>query len=59
MMDARGIPTSECPECGGNLIRIDAIFDEEYEVAWYQLDASCSQCGCLLTAPTPLDLPTR
>ena len=58
-MDARGIPTSECPDCGGNILRIDAIFDQDYEVAFYMLDAECAQCGTLVTAPTPLDLPTR
>lgn len=55
-MDARGIPTRECPECGGNILRIDAIFDEDYDLSFYMLDAECAQCGCLITAPTPLDV---
>lgn len=42
--------------CGGNIIKLDAIFDEEGEVSFYMLNAECSQCGTLLTAITPLDI---
>jgi hypothetical protein len=60
MSDYRGIPTPVCP-CGSNLIRLTATFDDEtYEISGYFLDdASCAECGSLVTAPTPLDvLPT-
>lgn len=55
MLNLRGIPTTSCLSCGGNLIKIDAIFDEDGELSFYMLDAECSQCGTLLTAPTPED----
>ena len=57
MSDYRGIPTPVCP-CGSNLIRLTATFDDEtYEISGYFLDdASCAECGSLVTAPTPLDV---
>ena len=57
MGDFRGIPTPMCPACGSNLIQITASFNyETYEIDMYLLDnAQCAECGCLLTAPTPLD----
>ena len=52
----RGIPTAACPLCGSVMLNITAQFDPEtYEISLYFLDAKCSDCGCLLTAPTPLD----
>lgn len=59
MIDMTGIPTPICPMCDSNLLRITATFDEEtYEIATYLLhSAECAECGCLLTAPTPLDHP--
>ena len=56
MLDARGIPTRECPSCASTLFTIQASFDENYEVALYLLDAECAMCHTKLTAPTPLDL---
>lgn len=57
-LNARGIPTTECPECASSLFTIQAAFDPEtYEVVYYLLNAECAMCGTLLTAPTPLDLP--
>ena len=57
MLDARGIPSPECPSCGSWLIKISVNFDEEYEIASYLLDGECAMCGTLMTVPTPLDLP--
>ena len=57
MIDARGIPTRVCPECGEDTFTIHAVFDDAYEITFYHLDAECAFCGCLVTAPTPLDLP--
>ena len=59
MGDIRGVPTPLCPYCNSDLITITAIFDPEtYEISMYFLDnASCAECGALLTAPTPEDLP--
>ena len=56
MLDARGIPTRECPNCASTLFTIQANFDENYEICAYLLDAECSMCQTKLTAPTPLDL---
>ena len=56
-IDARGIPTAECPNCASRLMKIVAAFDDDYEVAYYFLDAECWNCGTRLTAPTPIDLP--
>ena len=56
MLDARGIPTRECPTCASTLFTIQAVFDEAYEVAQYFLDAECAMCHTRLTAPTPLDI---
>jgi hypothetical protein len=53
--DYRGIPTARCP-CGGDLLKVIAIFDDEYEISMYMLDAECYYCGAQVTAPTPLDL---
>lgn len=52
-IDARGPQTALCPTCGGNIIKIDAIFDEEGVVSFYMQDAECAQCGTLLTPPMP------
>ena len=55
-MDARGIPTATCPECGSQYIKAIVQFDpKDYEIGLYFLDGECSICGTLLTLPTPLD----
>lgn len=57
MMDARGIPSAVCPNCGSNMFVIVATFDpESYELDTYLLDGSCLNCGTLLTIPTPEDI---
>jgi len=57
MGDIRGIPTPICPYCESTLINITASFNpENYEIEMYLLDnASCADCGALLTAP-PLSI---
>jgi hypothetical protein len=59
MIDVRGIPTPTCPCCGSNLLRLTVQFDPvDYEIGMYFLDdAECGKCGCLITAPTPMDHP--
>ncbi|MEY3378235.1 MAG: hypothetical protein RLZZ328_1395 [Bacteroidota bacterium] len=58
MINARGVPTAQCPICGSKLFKIVAQFDpEDYEIGMYFLDSECAQCGALLTIPTPLDHP--
>ena len=54
-LDARGIPTNECPNCANRLFTVQVSFDDDYNVGSYFLDAECAMCGTLLTAPTPLD----
>lgn len=58
MIDARGIPTCTCPNCGETLFRALISFDPEtYTIGMYHLDIQCNECGALATAPTPLDIP--
>jgi hypothetical protein len=56
MLDARGIPTRECPNCASTLFTVQVMFDENYEIGMYLLNAECAMCHTLITAPTPLDL---
>ena len=56
-LDARGIPTNECPTCANRLFTVQVSFDDDYLVAQYFTDAECAMCGTLVTAPTPLDHP--
>ena len=55
-LDARGFPTHACPNCGCLVLTIKAMF-EDYDIALWFTDAECSDCGTLLTAPTPVDDP--
>jgi uncharacterized Zn finger protein len=58
MIDARGIPTCECPSCGNTLFRALVSFDPKtYMVDMYHLDMQCNDCGAFCTAPTPIDHP--
>lgn len=54
-LDARGIPTKECPSCASELFTIQAWFADDYTIGGYLLNAECAMCGTLVTAPTPLD----
>ena len=55
-LDARGIPTAECPSCGSPWLNIPATFDgETYEISAWGTEATCFGCGALLTACTPAD----
>lgn len=57
MIDVRGVPTCECPNCGSNLFKVFVSFDPEtYTIGMYGLDMTCSECNSLCTAPTPLDI---
>jgi len=59
-VDLRGIPSSCCPLCGSTVIKVKVIFDPiDYEVGMYFLDGECSECGALMTVPTPLDHPNN
>jgi len=54
VLDARGVPTHACPNCGHLIFRIKAIFENGDISLWFT-DAECDDCGALLTAPTPVD----
>lgn len=57
-MDARGLPTPQCPSCYGVLFKVIVQFDPtDYEIGLYLLDAECAKCGTLVTVPTPIDHP--
>ncbi len=55
-LDARGIPTHECPQCGSNMFRVVVIF-EDYQVAMYETTGQCVLCDSLVTVPTEIDRP--
>ena len=46
-------PIHACP-CGSQVFNIMAAF-EDYELAWYHLDATCVNCGNLVIVPCPVD----
>jgi hypothetical protein len=56
MVDQRGIPTHACLNCGCNIFVVHASF-EEYDIAGWYLDGTCSCCGSPLTVPCPVDSP--
>lgn len=56
-LNARGLPTPECPSCGSWLLKVKLHLDEEYNIAGYLLDGECAMCGTLLTVATPIDHP--
>jgi len=56
-INTRGIPSNECLACGSTLFTVQVQFDEDYNVASYLLNAECSICGSLVTAPTAIDHP--
>lgn len=59
-MDARGIPTTKCPNCSADLFKVVVQFDPiDYEIGMYFLDAECVNCKTLVTVPTPLDHPSK
>ena len=42
--------------CGCNVLLVRAVFSEYDIAAWYT-DAACAECGTLVTAPCPPDMP--
>lgn len=54
VLDARGLPTHACPECGCMLFNIRAMF-ENSDIAMWFTDGTCCDCGTQLTVPTPVD----
>ena len=55
-LDARGIPTAGCPNCGEQWLKVPMIFDDEtYDIAAWGLEGECFSCGTLVTVCTPVD----
>jgi hypothetical protein len=46
-------PLHVCP-CGSQVFNVMASF-EDFELVWYFLDATCVNCGNLVTIPCPVD----
>mgnify|MGYP006274460521 FL=1 len=53
-LDARGVPTHACPNCGCKIFRVQAVF-EDFEIAMWFTDGVCVECGTKVTVPTPVD----
>lgn len=56
LIDASGVPTHECLNCGYNVFLVPAAF-EDYDIAWWGLDATCFFCGSPATVVCPVDNP--
>lgn len=48
-------PTHVCI-CGSQFWNVQVLF-KDYEIAFYNLDMECVNCGARATAPTPVDKP--
>ena len=46
-------PIHVCP-CGSQVFNVMASC-EDYELSWYFLDATCTNCGNLVVVPCPVD----
>jgi hypothetical protein len=46
-------PLHVCP-CGSQVFNVMASF-EDFDLVWYFLDATCVNCGNLVTVPCPVD----
>lgn len=56
LIDARGIPSHECVNCGYNVFLVPAAF-EDYDIAWWGLEGKCLSCNAPVTVPCPVDHP--
>jgi len=54
--DLRGLGPIHICSCGSQVFNVAASFDN-YELVWYFLDATCFNCGNLVTVPCPVDAP--
>lgn len=56
VLDARGIPTASCPNCGESWFQVSAMFDPEtYDISAWSLEGECYSCGTMLTVCCPVD----
>lgn len=57
-IDARGIPTPICPNCGCDWLVVPVKFwKETYMIGMWGTDGYCYSCKSEVTACTPKDLP--
>lgn len=57
-INAKGIPTAECVNCGDRWFLVPVVFDvDTYMPAMWGTNAVCYSCKSPVTAPTPLDHP--
>lgn len=55
-LDASGIPTAACPNCGDRWLVVPMQFDEEtYEPNAWGTEGECYSCGTKITVCTPVD----
>ena len=52
--DLRGLGPIHVCMCGSQVFNVMAAF-EDYELVWYFLDATCVNCGNLVTVPCSVD----
>lgn len=52
--DLRSLGPIHVCSCGCSVFSIFAQF-EDYEIAWWALDATCANCGNLVRIPCPVD----
>jgi hypothetical protein len=52
--DLRALGPVHVCSCGSQVFNVMASF-EDYELVWYFLDATCVNCGNLVTIPCPAD----
>lgn len=54
-IDTRGMASRVCLNCGGDVFKILAKFDEDSDICWYTMNGYCHQCHAPVTVPSPID----
>ena len=58
-LDATGVPTAACPNCGDTWLKVPMMFDADtYEPSMWGTVGECYSCGTRLTVCTPPDKET-
>ena len=52
--DLRALGPVHVCTCGSQVFNVMVSF-EDYEIVWYFLDATCTNCGNLVVVPCPAD----
>ena len=56
--DLRSIGPVHVCSCGSQVFNVAVTF-EDYEIAWWFLDATCVNCNALVRVPCPADDPDK